>query len=60
MKAVEEKRFEGCGSYNSEIKADLEKEFLNLNDTLKSFQVNNRLNKNDLIRKWLFACLENP
>ncbi|MCK5470505.1 MAG: hypothetical protein KAI99_18410 [Cyclobacteriaceae bacterium] len=57
MKAVEEKRFEGCGSYNTEIKEYLEKEFLSLNNTLKSFQVNNGLNKNDLIKTWLAACL---
>lgn len=57
MKAVEEKKFEGCGSYNTEIKAYLEKEFLSLNETLKSLQVNNGLNKNDLIKTWLVACL---
>lgn len=57
MEAVEEKRFEGCGSYNTEIKAYLEKEFLDLNDTLKPFQVNNGLNETDLIKTWLFACL---
>jgi len=57
MKAIEEKRFEGCGSYNTEIKAYLEKEFLDLNDTLKSLQINNGLNTNDLIKTWLVACL---
>ncbi len=57
MKAVEEERFEGCGSYNTEIKVYLEKEFLDLNNTLKSFQVNNGLNKNDLVKTWLIACL---
>lgn len=57
MKAVGEKRFEGCGSFNSEIKAYLEKEFLDLNSTLESFQVRNELSKNDLIRTWLFQCL---
>jgi hypothetical protein len=58
MKAVEEKRFEGCGSYNTEIKAYLEKEFLDLNDTLKSYKVSNGFNKNDLIKTWLVACLD--
>ena len=57
MKAIEDKRFEGCGSYNTEIKAYLEKEFLDLNNILKSFQVKNELSKNDLIRTWLFLCL---
>ena len=57
MKALEDKRFEGCGSYNTEIKAYLEKEILNLNSILKSFQVKNELSKNDLIRTWLFLCL---
>lgn len=57
MEAVEEKKFEGCGSYNTEIKVYLEKEFLDLNDTLKSFQVNNELKKNDSIKTWLLQCL---
>ena len=57
MKAVEEKRFEGCGSFNTEIKAYLEKEFSDLNNTLKSFQVKNELSKNDLTRTWLILCL---
>lgn len=57
MKACEEKRFEGCGSYNAEIKLYLEKEFLNLNSTLKSFQGNNGLSINDLIKIWLILCL---
>lgn len=57
MKAVKEKRFEGCGSFNTEIKAFLEKEFLELNDTLKSFEVNNGLSKNDLLKIWLILCL---
>jgi len=57
MKAVEEKEFEGCGSYNTDIKACLEKEFLDLNDTLKSLRNKSRQNKNDLIKAWLIACL---
>lgn len=57
MKAVEEKEFEGCGSYNANIKTYLEKEFLDLNDTLKSLKINNRSDKNDLIKAWLLACL---
>ena len=57
MKAIEENKFEGCGSYNAEIKAYLEKEFFDLNDTIKSLQINDGLNKNDLIKTWLVACL---
>lgn len=57
MKAVEEKKFEGCGSYNPEIKAYLEKELLDLNDSLKSFHVNKRLDKDVLMKIWLTACL---
>lgn len=57
MKAVEEKEFEGCGSYNASIKNYLEKEFLGLNDTLESLKIDNGSNKNDLIKIWLLACL---
>jgi hypothetical protein len=57
MNPVEEKQFEGCGSYNFGIKAFLKKEFLDLNDSLKSLQINNDLNRNDLIKTWLVACL---
>jgi len=57
MKAVEEREFEGCGSSNINIKACLEKEFLDLNDTLKSLKNKSRQNKNDLIKMWLVACL---
>jgi hypothetical protein len=57
MKAVDEKTFEGCGSYTAEIKAYLEKEFLNLNETLRTIHAKNALPANDLIRIWLTACL---
>ena len=57
MKSVKEKEFEGCGSHNTDIKAYLEKEFLDLIDTLKSLKINNGSNKNDLIKAWLVACL---
>ena len=53
----EERECEGCGTYNNEIKACLEKEFLDLNDTLKSLRNKSGQNKNDLIRAWLIACL---
>lgn len=57
MKTVKEKEFEGCGSYNANIKAYLEREFLDLIDKLKSLKINNGLNRNNLIRAWLLACL---
>lgn len=57
MKAVEEREFEGCGSYNTDIKTYLEKEFLELNDTLLSLKNKSGQNKNDLIKAWLVACL---
>ena len=57
MRAVDESKFEGCGSYDTNIEAYLKKEFLSLNDTLKSLQSNSGLNKNDLIKTWLVACL---
>lgn len=57
MKAVEENKFEGCGSFNTEIRLYLEKEFIDLNNSLKSFQIKKEVTKNDLIRKWLTLCL---
>ncbi len=57
MKAVEENRFEGCGSFNTVTKVYLKKEFLDLNNTLKSLLINDKLNKDDLIRIWLMLCL---
>ena len=57
MKAVEEKEFEGCGSYNDNIKAYLEKEFLNLNNMLRSLINTSKSEKNDFVKAWLIACL---
>ena len=57
MKPVKEKEFDGCGSYNTNIKAYLEKEFLDLNDMLKSLIITSETNKNELIKVWLVACL---
>jgi len=54
---VKDKDFEGCGSCNDIIKACLEKEFLDLNDRLKTLIISGRTDKNDLIRAWLMACL---
>jgi hypothetical protein len=57
MKAVEEKEFKGCGSYNDNIKMFLENEFLDLNDMLKSMMSAGNFKKNDLVKAWLVACL---
>jgi len=57
MKAVEEAQFEGCGSYNSGIRAWLEKEFLDLNGMLISYKDYKDPDGGDLIRLWLVACL---
>ncbi len=55
MKSVE--AFEGCGSFNSDIKKFVEKEFSILNDSLKSVTSVNKPDKNELIKAWLIACL---
>lgn len=57
LKAVDENEFEGCGSYNSDIRFWLKKEFLDVNENLKSLADNKTNNKDDLIRIWLLACL---
>jgi hypothetical protein len=57
MKPVKDKEFEGCGSFDANIKAYLEKEFLELNDALISLKTKNGSNKKDIIRAWLIACL---
>ena len=57
MKPVKEKEFEGCGSFDNNIKAYLEKEFLDLNGMLKSLIIIGKSDKNELIKVWLIACL---
>jgi hypothetical protein len=57
MKPVKENEFEGCGSYDDNIRACLKKEFLDLNAMLKSLTNSSKSDKNDLIRAWLIACL---
>jgi len=54
MKPVKE--FEGCGSCNSEIKLFVEKEFILLNDQLKSIAQTGQVNKKERIKVWLMAC----
>lgn len=51
------KDFEGCGSYNSEIKSYIEKEVKSLNDQIKSFELEKELEKEQLARIWLLSSL---
>ena len=55
MKPVEV--FEGCGSFDSKIKAFVEKEFTILNDMLKSITAGNKKDKNQSLKTWLIACM---
>ena len=55
MTAVDE--FEGCGSFNSNIKAFVEKEFSGLNDLFKSLISTGKSDKNESIKRWLVASL---
>lgn len=55
MKPVE--AFEGCGSFNSDIKKTVEKEFSILNDLLKFITSASKPDKNELVKAWLIACL---
>jgi hypothetical protein len=49
--------FEGCGSYNSEIKGIIEAEFSALNEDLKKRSHASEPDKNELLKIWLIACL---
>ena len=57
MQAVGKEEFEGCGSFNAGIRADLEKEFRALNETLGSPRDGHPPDRDDRIRMWLSACL---
>jgi hypothetical protein len=48
--------FEGCGSYNTDITAYVEKQFSILCDYLKSNTNRKNLEKNEKIKLWLIAC----
>ena len=50
-------KFEGCGSYNSNIKEFVEHELRQLGDLHKSLLCDKRLDKKDKIKIWLIACL---
>jgi hypothetical protein len=54
MEAID--NFEGCGSFNSEIKNYVEQQFLMLCDNLKP-NANNNPEKNEQIKIWLIASL---
>ena len=54
MKPLE--NFEGCGSFNGDIRNYVEKEIIGLNGLFKSFS-NNKSGKGNLIKAWLIACL---
>jgi hypothetical protein len=55
MKPVE--AFEGCGSFNSDIKKFVKKEFSILDDLLKSITSVYKPDKNELVKAWLIVCL---
>lgn len=49
--------FEGCGSFNTDIKTYVEKQFSILCDYLKSNSNKKNLNQDEKIKLWLIACL---
>jgi hypothetical protein len=49
--------FEGCGSFNTDIKTYVEKQFSILCDYLKSNSNEKKLEHNGKIKLWLIACL---
>ena len=50
------KAFEGCGSFTSDIKIFIEKEFSILIDLLNSVTSVNQPDNNELLKAWLIAC----
>ncbi len=55
MRPVE--KFEGCGSFDNNIKSFIENKFSILNDMLKSLTDGGKSDKNKLIKIWLIASL---
>ena len=51
------KVFEGCGSFTPDIKIFVEKEFLILNDLLRSKNSVDQPDKDELVKAWLIACM---
>lgn len=50
------KTFEGCGSYNLDIKQYVEREFSVLNDLVKSISSATQPGKPAFLKAWLYAC----
>jgi hypothetical protein len=50
-------KFEGCGSFDNNIKSYIENKFSILNDMIKSITEAGKSNKNKLTKVWLLACL---
>ena len=50
-------KFEGCGSFNSDIQKFVKKELQTLNDLFKSLYNDNKSDKKSQIKAWLTACL---
>ena len=50
-------KFEGCGSFNSNIKTYIEKQYLILCNSLKQDFNNKKIERNEKIKFWLTACL---
>ncbi len=57
LEPLPEANFEGCGSLNPAIQANLNQEFLMLNEQLKAASGLIREDRNEAIRSWLRACL---
>jgi hypothetical protein len=57
LRPVKENEFEGCGSYNDNIRACLEQEFAELNTKLEALVIHGKSDRDDLTRAWLVACL---
>ena len=51
------KNFEGCGSFNKEIKSHLEVEFRSIMDQLQTYDTGEEKTMNQFARIWLLYCL---
>lgn len=58
MISIDEKKFEGCGSFNDSIKIYIKKELLILDNMFTSLTKAAKSDKDQLIRIWLIACLQ--
>jgi len=55
MKPVE--NFEGCGSFNGDIREFIERELLVLNGLFKTFYIGDKSDENNRVKAWLTTCL---